>query len=586
MRNFLLRLQHTPFSRFQIVIVFFVLCIAVILRFWKLGEIPIALNRDEASLGYTAYSILTTGKEEHGIAFPINIQSFGDWKLPLYVYLTIPSIAAFGLNEWSVRLPSALAGIAIVVLSVIVTRLLLEKEKQTPLIRWMPVVVGGFLAVNPWAVHLSRVAYEANVTLAFFLLGLTFFLMALQRNLSAERWMRKYLVWLFPLAALCFGITLFGYHSFQVFTPVMGFYLLYLYRDHLIDLFKHHKTVFFMSGVIVIACMMMVLIARSGSANATKFGGVSPFAEHRYREELFTKRQIVGELHPFLAKLYSNRATIYITSVTRNILTLWNPTFLFVGNSSNLHNISYIANFYLIEVLFVTVGLYTWVKSRVYWQKFLLAWLVIASLAPIITITPDHSIRFIPALVPLVIVSAFGAATLFRNTFQGNLLKRLSFVALSFVCVYSVFQFVITYFYIFPKMDVDRWPWHMKEITHTVMQSFDEKQIVRFQGEASSPYIYFLFYYPRTFSPIDQHITFYPPTDEGFVHVKQLRNLTFGEIEWDEDKKQSSIIYYVLEKKELKDFMDGDQRYKFIQEFSSEFSKDIWYLIKFTPDTL
>lgn len=42
------------------------LILAAVLRFWNLGSIPPHLRNDEASFGYNAYSILTTGKDEHG----------------------------------------------------------------------------------------------------------------------------------------------------------------------------------------------------------------------------------------------------------------------------------------------------------------------------------------------------------------------------------------------------------------------------------------------------------------------------------------------------------------------------------------
>ena len=34
---------------------------AIFLRFWQLGRVPPGLNRDGASIGYTAYSLLKTG---------------------------------------------------------------------------------------------------------------------------------------------------------------------------------------------------------------------------------------------------------------------------------------------------------------------------------------------------------------------------------------------------------------------------------------------------------------------------------------------------------------------------------------------
>ena len=65
---------------------------------------------DEAALGYNAYSILETGRDEYGQILPIIFKSFGDYKPGFYVYLTLPFIKVFGLNELSVRLPSIILG--------------------------------------------------------------------------------------------------------------------------------------------------------------------------------------------------------------------------------------------------------------------------------------------------------------------------------------------------------------------------------------------------------------------------------------------------------------------------------------------
>ena len=84
---------------------------ASFLRLYKLGEVPGSLDWDEASLGWNAYSLFKTGTDEYGKALPVSIRSFNDFKPPLYVYAAIPTTAIFGLNEFSVRLPSAIAGI-------------------------------------------------------------------------------------------------------------------------------------------------------------------------------------------------------------------------------------------------------------------------------------------------------------------------------------------------------------------------------------------------------------------------------------------------------------------------------------------
>ena len=73
-----------------------VLIVAATLRFWNLGTNPPGLTPDEAALGYNAYSILKTGRDEFGKSFPIIFKSFGDYKPGLYVYLDVPFVAALG----------------------------------------------------------------------------------------------------------------------------------------------------------------------------------------------------------------------------------------------------------------------------------------------------------------------------------------------------------------------------------------------------------------------------------------------------------------------------------------------------------
>ena len=82
-----------------------ILLVAFLIRFINLGNTP-ALNPDEAALGYNAYSLIETSKDEHGISWPLHFKSFGDFKPGGYVYLALPFIKVFGLNTTAVRLPN------------------------------------------------------------------------------------------------------------------------------------------------------------------------------------------------------------------------------------------------------------------------------------------------------------------------------------------------------------------------------------------------------------------------------------------------------------------------------------------------
>src|SRR3989338_7329776 len=99
-----------------------ILILAAVLRLYKISSFPAGLNADEAALGYNAYSLLLTGKDEHGHSWPVNLESFGDFKPAGYAYLLIPFIKVFGLTEFAVRLPSAIFGILAVLFIYLLSR--------------------------------------------------------------------------------------------------------------------------------------------------------------------------------------------------------------------------------------------------------------------------------------------------------------------------------------------------------------------------------------------------------------------------------------------------------------------------------
>ena len=86
----------------------FIIAIAVLLRFVGLGSNPPSLTWDEVAWGYNAYSLGFDLTDEFGKFAPFTyLESFGDFKPPMYAYLDIIPIKIFGLTEFAVRLPSA-----------------------------------------------------------------------------------------------------------------------------------------------------------------------------------------------------------------------------------------------------------------------------------------------------------------------------------------------------------------------------------------------------------------------------------------------------------------------------------------------
>lgn len=132
--------------------------VAAILRLWQLGELPSTLHRDETAIGFNAYSLLLTGRDEHGEPWPLSFQSFGDFKLPGLIYTTAISIWLFELSPLSVRLPTALAAILTIPAAYWLSREI-GWGKRVSLIAIM------FLTFSFWHISQARGAYEPMVGL-------------------------------------------------------------------------------------------------------------------------------------------------------------------------------------------------------------------------------------------------------------------------------------------------------------------------------------------------------------------------------------------------------------------------------------
>ena len=169
----------------KILLIILVILLGLLLRSYEFGKIPAGIYVDEAAQGYNAYSILTTGKDEYGKAYPVFLRSFGTYASSLYSYLTVIPVSLIGLTEVSVRLVSLISGITIVSLVVLQFGLL----------------VGLVVAITPVFIFVSRAAFESNLGLAILIAGSVL-------ALRAEKTPRLLLL-AFPLLTF----SSYGYHA-------------------------------------------------------------------------------------------------------------------------------------------------------------------------------------------------------------------------------------------------------------------------------------------------------------------------------------------------------------------------------------
>ncbi len=200
---------------FNILILMLVVLAAAILRFSQLGANPPSLTWDEASWGYNAYSIGISGRDEFGRFLPYDyLESFGDFKPPVYAYLDVIPVRLFGLNEFSTRFPSALFGTLTVLIAYFLTKRLFDESKIKIEIGkkklGVPIITATVLAFSPWHIMLSRAAFEANISTFFIVTGVWLFLESLHR--------KRYLL---VLSVVFFVLSIYTFNSARIVAPLL-----------------------------------------------------------------------------------------------------------------------------------------------------------------------------------------------------------------------------------------------------------------------------------------------------------------------------------------------------------------------------
>lgn len=250
------------------IILVIILMIGSFVRLYNIGVFPNALNADEASSGYEAWSILKYGIDRKGNSFPVVLYAWGSGQNALYSYLLIPIILILGVNEFALRLPMALIGI----ISLYAFYYLLKKIFGNKKIALCGVL---FFAICPWHIMKSRWALESNIFPDLILFAITFLVYGIKNK-------NKYLQ---VLAFVIFGISSYAYGTSYMFLPICILTILgYLIYKKEIN-FK--KAIVYL-GIMFIIClpiMMYVIINALNLEQIEIFGVTIPkMISNRYDE--------------------------------------------------------------------------------------------------------------------------------------------------------------------------------------------------------------------------------------------------------------------------------------------------------------
>lgn len=510
------------------VLLVLIIGIAALLRFWHLGLVPPSPDWDEAALGYNAYSILKTGKDEYGTPFPLVLRSFDDYKPPLYMYLTIPSVAIFGLHTWSVRLPAAICGTLAVLgvfflISEFLTVFKLSQKRWKPL----PYIVTFLLAISPWHIQFSRIAFEANIGVFLNIWALYFFFRGLRSGVFLS------------MSALTYGLSLYAYHSQRVFVPLLGIILLILFRK---QLFLYPKR-FGISAVVALLVALPVALLYLSPASWTRLKGTSALSDTTaLLARSVQKLQADQETGNRIGTFFDNRRIVFAQKIFEGYISHFSLRWLFLTGDNDRHHAPDTGILYLWELPILFLGIITVGKNSSKASKFLFAWLFLAPVAASPTSETPHAIRSLVMLPLPQIYVAFGLLRISEwLRVNRNVLFYVPVFMYTVFIVWNTASYVHMYFAHTNNEYSLNWQYGYKEAVDYAVEHYDKYEKIVVSQKLEQPHMFFLFY--LQYDP-ELYLAEGGTKSGGFAEVRNaFDKYEFRFIDWENEKHDGRTLY-------------------------------------------
>lgn len=457
---------------------------AAFLRFNQISSNPPSLTWDEAAWGYNAYSIGIDGKDEFGRFLPLNyLESFGDFKPPLYAYLDVVPVKIFGLNEFSTRFPSALFGTLTVFFTYfLVTRIFINSKNKTK----YALLASLFLAISPWHILLSRAAFEANIANFLIVFGVWSFLLGIQEK-----------KWGLFVSAISFGLSIYTFNTARVVSPLLVIVLGLIYRKKLLKI-KTSVILSLILGFIVILPTLSFLF--------------SPQADLRFKEvNIFSNidtvktanQEILNDNNAFYSKIIHNRRLLYSVDYLKHYFDNLSPLFLFItGDGNPKFSIQDVGQMYIWDIVFFILGIFILVRKKEDNWFLIPIWLLLAIVPAATARETPHALRIESSLPMFQILTAYGFVTFLEWSKKQNLkLKTLNLnlgkilPLMFYILLFANFSyFYHTYFYQYKYEYSGEWQYGYKESVDFVNKNAGNYKNIYITNQLGRPYIYYLFY--------------------------------------------------------------------------------------------
>jgi len=418
-----------------------------------------------------------------------------------------------GPSNFSVRLPSALLGVASVYLIFLLAGRLYPNKK------YLGEITALVLTLSPWHLHYTRNATEQATLFFLVLLGIYLYL----KNLSSKKYSALFLI---P-----FVLTFYTYSIANLFVPLLGLILVIAFPPDWKKLLERQSVM----GTIL-AFLLFIPIGYQillGPA-AGRFKLINIFADPKTVEQVIIDRTQPWVKNQAIETFFHNKYLAYGQVFVSNYLTSFSPNFLFLhGDPNYRQSIARFGEVLLIWAPFLFIGLVVLFSKENRKSNFLvLLWLLAIPVPSASTIGGgDHASRLFLMNFPLTLLVGLGVIHFFHELKRP--IAKISLVILSFLVILNFAAYWYQYAFQYRYDSLSYWQYGYESLFKIAKPHLNGKRRV-FVNNTANPSLYrFAFY------------TAYPPSDfqknfkgditkkdiiEGFDGFQFGDNYFFGKI--------------------------------------------------------
>jgi 4-amino-4-deoxy-L-arabinose transferase-like glycosyltransferase len=456
------------------------------------------LNEDELAHTYNTYSVMRTGRDEHG-RFPIRFLSFGENKLPVTGLIGIPAQLFFGQTETAVRLPTHVLGVLMPIFFFVVAKCLFGRQAYG--------LAAAFLGSSMiWIQSMARHQHEATVLAALVL----FFI------LCVTRYSHKPSCLLALIAAILFFLQLYTYHSAKIVAPFLALWAI----THVA---KHDGGCRRALSLGITLLLTGLFFAATEFAQPTnRIGNLFMLTAPGFIAEIEEARRVGG------SPLIYNKLIYGIIRVFENYTNYLSPSFLIELSDANARfGSSSVSLMSPVHYVLTTLGVVMMLRNRAKHGWFLVLFLLVSVAPAALVMLERSSTRSYLLTIPLVLIASYSLVHIFDILHKriNVVLAYAGIVAIVIIHSLFVFQSWKNYFtvYLNDKVTFQATQCGSLQMARYVWQNAAAYNEIYVTNRLGQVYMYLLFtggpYEPRAYQKAQKNYTY---NEYGFFEQTHL----------------------------------------------------------------